>query len=494
MFFKNKTRFKPKKEKEFEFDMFMASQNHTDDQTQLKIGEPRQSFNFVSQDGTLKSGYGFEDLSMPTSTEDLENEQQVTIRGDHVQTIWKLKWYNKNSDINCYYLFYYNNENYMCFDDMFDVRYEPLIWQTEYTQLPYITYYRQNKQDAILLSGKDGNLMVLSGSGQVTHKEAPAIVSCCTHYGKLFAITATARGTLVYADKPEVDSWSDELSKDLDFSDERGDMNKIISFNDYLYIFRDFGITQVSEYGKDNALAVSHMYKADGYIHPNTIVQSGDEVYFLEGCCLKSFNGSSVKTIQLSCLELLADCDNRYAFAQCFEGKYFLACKGDFKDGQKIGCENADKFCNNLLIVYDFASEHVDILRGVDINKLLAFTTNYKSKLLACFYNENKAKIGQLTSDGNIFGEKLASGWSSGQTDFDLPGKRKKIKSFLIKTKGDCQIVFASDEENKTYDVKGSDRVQKISADVAGNMFEVKIISKSTGQDYISKFVVTVSK
>ena len=493
MFYKNKVKFKPKTEKEFLFDMFKNNQNHTDDPTKLEIGQPRHSYNFISKDGTLKSGYGFKDLSMPTSRDDLQTEEKVTIRGEHVQTIWKLKWYNRNSDINCYYLFYYNDENNMCFDDMFDVRYDPLIWPTEFNMLPYITYYRKDKQDAILLSGKDGNLMVLTGSGSVAHNEAPAIISCCSHYGKLFAITATARGTLVYADSPEITSWQDDLSKDLDFSDERGDMNKIISFNDYLYIFRDFGITQVSEYGRDNALAVSHMYKADGYIHPNTIVQSGDSVFFLEGTTLKSFNGSSVKNIPLSCLKLLEGCDNRYAFAECYEGKYFLACRGDFKDGQKIGCES-QTFNNNLLIVYDFESGHEDILRGVDINKLLAFTNSFKSKLLACFYNSNKGKIGELTVDGGVFGSKHSCAWSSGQTDFDMPGKRKKIKSFLIKSQSDCQIIFSSDEESKTYFVSGSEQIQQIDADVAGKMFEAKIVSVASGQDYISNFVVTVSK
>ena len=492
MFIKNLLKTKRSCDAQFEFDMFREEQNPKDDERVLEIGKAKSSYNFIAEDGTLKPGYGFSDLSMPENETDIDNETVIDIRGNEVMTMWKLKWYNYTSDKNCHYLFYYNDENYVCFDNLFQTRLATYVYPTEFSSLPFITNYRTDKQDAILLSAKDGNMMVIKGNGQTTTAEGTvAIISCCNHYGKLFAITANARGTLVYSDTVDVVSWTDELTKDLDFSDERGFLNKVISFNDYIYVFRDFGITKVSIYGNDDEFAVSHMYKSDGYIHPNTIVEFGDSIYFLEGTHLKVFNGTTVKEVSLKSLYLLKDCDNRWANAECFDGKYFLACRGDFDDGQVIGCE-CENYNNNMLLVYDIKTANVDILRGVDIRQLLALTNDFKSKLVACFYNENKARIGQLTKDGNVFENELNAVWKSGKTDFDMPGKRKKIKSFLIHSSADAEIVFTSEEGEKRYKVKGKNKVQKIACHCYGNMFEIKIVSNAKNE-YISNFVITVS-
>lgn len=494
MFYRNTLKVKSSQEKTFEFDLFGLTQNLEEDETTLKIGQPKMVYNFITEDGTLKSGYGFKPLAMPTSETDIVNEVEIPVRGSMVKTIWKLKWYNSADDANNYYLFYFNDEANICYDNIFKTRYATFIMPTQYSETPYVTYYPKGGNDAIMLSGEGGNLMVITGSNTYTSETAPKIISCCNHYGKLFAITASARGKLVYNNNPDVLSWSDDLTKDLDFGDERGDLNKILSYNDYIYLFRDFGITRVSEYGQEEQFAISHMYQSDAYIHPNTIVHAGEEVYFLEGESFKSFNGNSVKTINLDCMKLLKGQDNRFAFGECFNGKYYLACRGDFGDGEKIGCENyADGFNNNLLMVIDLKDFHVDIVRGVDINELLALTNKYKSKLVACYYNENIGKIGEITSDGRLFDDVMPSFWQSGKTDFGFPGKTKRVKSFSIFTREDCEVVIESDKKTKTFYVYGKDKVQNIRANVLGNQFTVKIRRISHKGAYISNFVMTVS-
>lgn len=494
MFYRNTLSGKKADEKEFEFDMFASTQNLEEDETTLKVGEPKRVYNFISADGTLKSGYGFKALAMPTSENDIENEVEISIRGTMVKTIWKLKWYNSADDINCYYLFYFNDEANICYDNLFRTRYATFIQPTEYTETPYATYYRKSGNDAVMLSGDGGNLMVITGSHIYTSETAPKIISCCNHYGKLFAITATARGTLVYNENSDILTWEDAKTKDLDFGDERGDLNKILSFNDYLYLFRDFGITQVSEYGSEELFAVSHIYQSDAYIYPNTIAQAGDNIYFLEGESLKVFNGSSVKEIQLDCLKLIKGEDNRFAYGECFNGKYYLACRGNFNDGKAVGCEGYEGgYNNNILMVIDTSTNHVDLVRGIDINELLALTNKFKSKLVACYHNENIGKIGEITTDGKLFGEISPAMWESGKTDFGYSGKLKRIKSFLIKTEGDCKVTFESEKQTKTFEVHGKDKVQKIRANVLGNQFTVKIETVDSENVYISNFVLTVS-
>lgn len=491
MFYKNKLKTKATTEKEFEYNLFEETpKNLSDDKRE--IASTKLVYNFITEDGALKSGYGFEVMKSPESTTDVDTETTVSIRGSDVKAIWRLKWWDYNTDTNHYYIFYYNDEGYICYDNLFMYRIATLIVPNDYTETPFATYYRADSQDALLLSGEGDNLMVITGSGVETCDTAPLIKSCCSHYGKLFAVTASASSTLVYNEDTDITAWTDEKTKNLDFSDERGDLNKIISFDDYLYVFRDYGITKVSIYSSDEEFSINHMYQSDSYIYPNSIAQGGDRVFFLERSGLKSFNGSSVQNIELDCDYLLMGLSQKSCWATTFDGKYYLACRCDFDDGETIGCEgNSGGYINNTLIVYDYLTEHVDIMRGADINQVLALNNPYKSKLVACFYNQNKGKIGQLTKDGKLFGENLKGVWQSVKTDLGCHGQKKRIKSFNIKTSGEVKVVLASEGEEKTYTVLGSSKLQKVRTNVVGNEFSVKIIAE--GDVAISNFILQAS-
>ena len=206
------------------------------------------------------------------------------------------------------------------------------------------------------------------------------------------------------------------------------------------------------------------------------------------------FNVSSFKEVDLDCLKLLKGEDNRFAYGECFNGKYYLACRGNFNDGQVVGCEGcAEGYNNNMLLIIDTQTNHVDVIRGVDINELLALTNKFKSKLVACYHNENIGRIGEITTDGKIFGFSQPALWQSGKTDFGYSGKIKRLKSFFIKTQGECKVTFESDLQRKSFVVKGKNKVQKIPANMLGNEFVVKIESGESENVCISNFVLTVS-
>lgn len=495
MFYRNEIKSKKTSSEDFSYDMLSSEQKTFEDDSVLKYKEPKIVYNFITSDGTLKSGYGFKDLSMPDDREKLDEEKVVSIRGDEIRAIWKLKWFDSiMTETDKYYLFYFNDENIVCYDNILDKRYTTIIIQTNYTEVPYATYYRSDYEDGLLLSGENGELMLVRGGGTETTQNAPKILSCCTHYGKLFAITDGKRGTLAYANDTDVLNWTDEGTQDLDFGDGRGNLNKIISFDDYIYLFRDFGITRVSIYGKDEEFSISHMYFSDSFIYPDSIAQSGDNIYFLTASGLKVFNGSTVRDIVLDSLNVIKNCDNKNCFATCFNGKYFLACRGDFNDGLTIGCEGyEDGFINNLLFVYDIDKKHVEILRGVDIHQVLALTNPYKSKLIACFNNQHIGRMGELTQDGKIFEQSLSSSITFAKSDFGKPNVKKRIKSFLIKSEEDCQVTISNEEKSYTFSINGKDKIQKIRTNIVGESFSVKIDSVVENAK-ISKFVLTIGQ
>ena len=320
MFYRNKLKTLSTSEKEFEYSLFDQTPTDESDDKQ-KTGSAKLTYNLITEDGALKTGYGFSELKMPLSSTDLDNETAVEISGSEVKAIWKMKWYDFNNDVNCYYLFYYNDEGYICYDNMFNIRIATFEVPNNFTTVPYALYYRTGEDDMLLFFGEGQDLLIMSWAGLDTVPNVPIIKSCCSHYGKLFAITASVDSQLVYTEDLDITAWTDEKTKTLDFSDERGCLNKILSFNDYVYVFRDYGITQLSIYGSNEDFSISHMYLSDSYIYPNTIAQSGDNVYFLERNALKYFNGSSVREVELDCKNLISSCRQPNAYATCFEGK-----------------------------------------------------------------------------------------------------------------------------------------------------------------------------
>ena len=492
MFYRNTLKTEKTKQEEFEYSLFNKPLSTESDELQ-KTGSVKRTYNFLTEDGDLKTGYGFEDIKMPTSFTDLDNESLISIRGDEVKAIWKMKWYDSQDDINCYYLFYYNDEGYICYDNIFRQRLATFIAPNVFTDIPFALYYRVEDEDMLLFFGEGQDLLTLTSVGSQTVENVPVIKSCCAHYGKLFAITATGNNQLVYTEDLDITAWTDEKTKRLDFSDERGTLNKIISFDDYIYVFRDYGITQLSIYGSNEDFSINHMYLSDSYIYPNTIAQSGDRVYFLERYALKCFNGSSVSEVEIACKDLISSCRQENAYATCYEGKIYLACRCDYGGGESVGCESySGGYKNNTLIIHDIESGYTEIVRGVDINQVLALNNPYKSKLVACFNGQYKGNIGQLTTDGKIFGSTLGGVWQSTDTDFGHHSKKKRIKSFTVKTSGDITVTISSDKMSKKFEVSGKANIQKIRTNIVGNVFNVKITSG--GETTISNFVLFVSE
>ncbi len=487
MFYENKTKVLKTNRKTLKYDLFSQNKNDEIDDFAKKSNDAKIVYNFSTSNGCLENGYGFSTFKAPTSFDNLKDEEEVVLVGDEISAVWSFKWQNKVDDVNMYFCMYYSGGTNFYYDDILGERPLPLIIPTKFTSTPVACSYRLDGQDVMVFSGEGSDLQVVGAHFNRTVPNAPKLMSICTHYDKLFAITSGARGSLVYTEDLAILEWDAAKTKKLDFNDDRGNLNKIISLNDYIYLFRDFGITKVSNYSTKNDFSISHLYQADGYIYPGSIAHGGDKIYFLERSGLKVFNGSSTKHIPLACQKLLSSCENLKACGVSYEGKYYLALRIDFADGEKVGCEKGE-FVNNALFVYDENTGDVELTRGVDIRGLTVLNNPYKSKLVAYFYNDNKGKIGQLEKNGMCFDEALPKLWKSVKTDFGRAETCKKVTKIHLCSKFDCTVTIKSDMEEKTLQVSGSDKLQTISTSVFGQTFEVAIAAEGAAK--ISNFQI----
>lgn len=90
---------------------------------------------------------------------------------------------------------------------------------------------------------------------------APKVVSMCLHYERLFAIVEGERVQLRFSDDLNPTNWTTSATEGgyIELLDERGPMNKVLSFGDYLYVFAtlEFRVSQLLATSKIFRLAVS---------------------------------------------------------------------------------------------------------------------------------------------------------------------------------------------------------------------------------------------
>jgi len=171
-----------------------------------------------------------------------------------------------------------------------------------------------------------------------------------------------------------------------------------------------------------------------------------------------------------------------------------LACRLNFNDGEKIGCENySEGYINNSLIELDLGTNEVSITRGVDISSMLVIDDEKFAKIAVCFNGEHSSKIGELTEDGLLFDEVLPKLWVSPKSNMGYPTKVKQITECLIKTKGDCVLKIATNNNIKKFNITGKAVAQRVKVNLSGEELQVAFASNTQGETYISCPQITIN-
>ena len=115
--------------------------------------------------------------------------------------------------------------------------------------------------------------------------------------------------------------------------------------------------------------------------------------------------------------------------ADSLQNKLYIALRLDFKDNQKVLCEN-ESYINNALLVLDLRNDNLEILRGIDIKTMLAMRANGIEKMLFTFNTGEVKKIGELDNSGKYFNQELPKYYSTNYLYEDDLSKKviRKIK------------------------------------------------------------------
>lgn len=481
--YKNMKKHKKTLKKDLVFSIFDDEVKTNKDDSVAKPNECKSSFNIISSNGALENGLGFEDLKVPSTIQDVKTEHTFDFASkiDDIKTISYDRWYNAQTGKYDYMMFMTDSHGTVWLVFLID-EFDGFVFELSgdvSAQSLNTTVYRIGNKDCTVMFTEQGMQYFASGVKGV-YSNVPPFVSSLIYYGRFFGIKNNEKSELVYTSNTDLTNWSDESTSVIEFLDNKGAFKKIVLFDDYVYLFREFGITKISIYTSKNDFAFTHLYFSPSYIFEKSICVCGEKIFFATRGGIYTFDGRNVDKIQNDYSQMFENFDNTNCCGECYGGKYYFATKYDFGDGQSVGCETAN-FVNNILIEIDIKTQKVSILRGVDIKTLIRVENPYMSKLCATFYNTNKQRIGQLNRSGKVFESDTRKEWSSFVTDLGCIGKRKKIKQIFIDTKYDCEVVIWSDEGEKTLSFSGKNKTQTQFFSLYGQKF--KFSFKTNGQN-----------
>lgn len=485
------------------FSAFANGMNSEIDEGILPYKYAKSCYNYTIENGALKNGIGFEPLSLPISSDDISQERIVVMEKDQeIKALWVYKYFDNSTNKPDYKLLFYTQGGV--------IRWTNLVGKMPYTfpiasliysdGVPNAVNYRLNGVDVMIFSSPTDGMWKYDANHMAQKVEnGPSILSSCLHYERLFAIVENGeRNRLSFSASLDPTNWNETLEDGgfIDMQDERGSLNKVVSFNDYIYVFRDFGVSKVSAYGDQTEFSVSHLFISSAKIYGNSVCVCGDRIMFLNRDSIVSFDGYNATKLELGIDNLFKGVFNDKCSALYYNGKYYLACRLNFNDGEKIGCENYSQgYINNAVIEIDLKTGDISITRGVDICSMLLVDNGEFCKVIACFNGEHKGVIGQMTRDGKIFGKPLKKCWISPKSNLGFPTKQKRVKEVLIKTKSNCKVKINTESKSRIYNLKGSAKTQRIKTNIYGEQIEISFISDEDSDIEIScpQIVVGVS-
>lgn len=347
-------------------------------------------------------------------------------------------------------------------------------YQLTFDSAPICLSYKLDGKDTIILSSPEKMVVWTTDLAPYTVEDVPIITSMTISNNVLFCTIDGEANKIWYclSLNPELIGVSTDTTKFLSLDDERGYARKVLTFKENLYAFRDYGITRINYYDKDE-ITTTQVYLSDSKIYANTITSCGDVIMFMTRDGVYSFNGVSV-TKQNIGIEKYLNCDNSFAVGACLQDKWFLGLRLNFDDDKKVLCEN-DSYINNALLVINLDDYSFEILRGVDIKSMMPLKTDTLEKMLVTFNSGEINKVGEIDDSGSLFGANLPKCFLSNEIMVE-DCENLVIRRINIISSSMVTIKLITDEGDKVF-VTTKDGVNSFQTLIPCSKFKIELSS-----------------
>lgn len=351
-----------------------------------------------------------------------------------------------------------------------------LIEGLNFERVPQAVCYKLNGDDVIILS-INSSFKIYDGNIVTVVEGVPDITSMCIHNERLFVTTGGEQTELWFSDDFNPSDWYVSLDQAgfIDFQDGRGRLLKVLSFNNYLYVFRNYGISRISAYGDQTGFSATNLFLSSGRIYPGAIVDCGNRVIYLSEDGFYSFDGYSSQRLLSDYDKFLFGVDNSDAVGKFYNGSLYISLK--MKINGRI---------EKVMLVYTPSKGSAYVTKGMKVTDIEVLYANDFSKLVLLV--EGSGKIGEISEKSTVFNRVLRKTWKSHYSDFGID-KRKSLAKITLYTKHDIELTVESENSKKTVKIAGSKNKQTVRLGVVGCSFSFSVNSQNIG-DEVSKIAL----
>ena len=441
-----------------------------------------ECYNLKTSNGVLTCGNGFAQLTLPETKLPGSKEAHLNYGSLRFKKFWRYKFYSYYNNCNEYALLGYADDGYIYFADMFGYGKDFYKLGThKFNQQPIGLTFRINGKECIgFTSPVDPFLVWVCDEEPYIVEDLPKFLSLCLHNDRLFAIDSEKNYLIRYSSNLNPLDWKSNVTSTsggtIEVNDYKGMLRNLISFQDNVYIFRDFGISKISGYAANSMFSAVNIYNSSCKIFCSTACVCGDEIYFMAEDGLYKCDGFNVVKVDNSFSNLLKNKSQEAACSCFYNGKYYIACAFNYDKALQPSVEIL-KHVNNVLIEYDIASTSYNITRGIDITDMLAVKDENISKLLLCMNEEFSQRFWQLNDSGIFDNLTLGKKWQGGKINFGNFDKTKILKEVWLISKYDSILQVETEEQTRTYNISGKAQTQKVRINLSGKYFKFSFLN-----------------
>lgn len=413
--------------------------NFNDSSNGIKV---ERFYNYLPT-STLKNSFGVKNATFPINYTSNE-EYELNIININVEGLAYFKQYFAHNGTSTHRLLVYGGDNKVYINQMLDDT-SDLFWlyNLTFNSAPITLNYKKDDSDAIILASKDEMKIWRTGYSPYTITDVPIITSMCMSDGVLFCTIDEPAFKIWYATDLDAENIGNISSNSgyISLEDDLGYARKIVTFDQSVYVFRDYGITKIN-YVKGN-ISTSQIYFSNTKIFAETIAMCGNCMMFVTNDGIYSFNGIKVHKVDVKFNNLSLNYNN--SVASSLGNKYYLALKIDFKDNNHILCEQGD-YINNAIVAIDVENNSYEIVRGIDVKSFLPVKTEVFEKMLITFNSVYTNKVGEIVNSSICLDNSLPKLWQSKEL---LDGHNSKLFTKLSVV-ADEGVKFKLIYDNKT--------------------------------------------
>ncbi|MBQ7642912.1 MAG: hypothetical protein IJS67_03320 [Clostridia bacterium] len=330
-----------------------------------------------------------------------------------------------------------------------------------FTAVPVGVNYNYNGED-VMIFASSGGTYIYNGTSVTSVPDAPPITSACVHYERLFA-TVDGGKTLWFSDDFDPANWNVSLTEAgfIDLGGFRGELLKVVSFLDYVYVFRSYGITRISAYGDQRAFSVSDLFLSNGKIVGSSITFCGDRILFMASDGFYSFNG-------LTATRILTGLDGAVDYSSGTVKGVFLNGKVYFnvlvrKNNSQVKC----------MLVYNTVNGTYYFSEGISVADFELFDGRIFCEL--CHVSASGLMLFKITNEGTYMATPLTKVWQSKLSDFGVKKQGKILDSISLFTNAALTLKADNGSESEEFTISPSTRRQYVRPMLRGENFRVKI-------------------